>query len=101
MSHSVQVIAKNTTCGGLYFAQVPTKINGHMSFKFTQQMKQKPNWAKLICADRKKRKMTQPEYGAMFDVTYAAVSDWERGVTDPPGEVTWYLYQQELKRWKK
>lgn len=67
----------------------------------TQQMKQRPNWGKLIKKRRLQMKLSQTELGSMFGVTHAAVSDWERNVTDPPGDVTWFLYQQELKRWKK
>lgn len=48
-------------------------------------------WAALIKTTRKQLNETQEVFGARFGVTYAAVSDWERGRYDPPANVTWWL----------
>lgn len=68
---------------------------------FTQKMKQKPNWGLVIRKKRAKLKESQSAFGARFGVTHAAVSDWERNVNLPPGDVTWWLYQVMIKALKK
>lgn len=35
------------------------------------------------------------EFGARFNVSQAAVSDWERGISEPPAVVTWWLTHGE------
>jgi DNA-binding transcriptional regulator YiaG len=54
----------------------------------------KPKWAEIIKKIRRTLRENQTQFGQRFAVSHAAVSDWERGVTDPPGEVTWWLVQQ-------
>lgn len=72
-----------------------------MSYKFTETIKQTPRWPVLIKQTRKAMKMTQAEFGSLFGVSYVAVSLWEAGKRDVPGEVCWFLYQRELRKVKK
>ena len=53
-----------------------------------------PKWAEIIKQKRKELGETQAQFGARFGVTYNAVSAWENGIADPPGEVTWWLVQE-------
>lgn len=46
-------------------------------------------------------KLSQAEFGKLFGVTYVAVGYWEAGRNDPPADVTWWLYQRELRKWVK
>lgn len=39
--------------------------------------------------------MSQTEFGALYGVSHAAVSDWERSVSDVPGNVTLALIARE------
>lgn len=64
----------------------------------SQAQKQTVRWSTLIRQKRKRMKLSQGLFGAMFGVSHAAVSDWERGVTDPPGSVTYWLYVEATKR---
>ncbi len=45
-----------------------------------------PEWALKIEGVRQKRKLTQADFGRQFGVSAMAVSRWERGVAEPPGE---------------
>ena len=55
-----------------------------------------PKWHELIKAKRLELSESQAEFGARFGVTYAAVSEWERGVSEAPARVTWWLaYESE------
>lgn len=50
-----------------------------------------PKWAEQIKQKREKLKESQTTFGKRWDVSHAAVSDWERGITDPPAAVIWWL----------
>jgi DNA-binding transcriptional regulator YiaG len=67
----------------------------------TQQIKQAPRWHVLIKQQRKRLKETKVDFGKRFGVTGQAVFYWESNINEPPSSVTWYLYQQELRRWRK
>lgn len=54
----------------------------------------RPKWPELIYKKRKELKESQAEFGKRFDVSQAAVSDWERGISEPPAAVTWWLTEQ-------
>ena len=60
---------------------------------FTQSIKQTPRWNTLIKQTRRRLKESQRAFGERFGVTQSAVSDWERGMTYPPADVTWWLHQ--------
>lgn len=62
--------------------------------KLTESMKQTPEWGPLIKARRKELGWSQAALGAVYGVSHAAVSDWESGKSDPPGEITWWLYTE-------
>jgi transcriptional regulator with XRE-family HTH domain len=51
---------------------------------------------KLVRELRGKR--SQTEFGKLFGVSHAAVSDWERGISDVPGVVTLALIAQEVSK---
>lgn len=53
-----------------------------------------PKWGEIIKQKRTELGETQAEFGARFGVTYVAVSLWEAGKRDVPGEVTWWLVQE-------
>lgn len=53
-----------------------------------------PLWGELIRKKRTELGETQAEFGERFGVTYVAVSLWEAGKRDVPGEVTWWLVQE-------
>lgn len=55
-----------------------------------------PRWAELIKQKRKELRENQTIFGARFGVSYAAVSQWELGEANPPGEVTWWLVQEGM-----
>ncbi len=55
-----------------------------------------PKWAKLIKTERKRLGLSQQMFGHMFGVSHVAVGYWERGETDPPGSVTYYLYERKV-----
>lgn len=61
--------------------------------KLTQAVKQKPRWSTLIKQKRRQFRETQTEFGARFGVSDVAVSYWERGIYDPPADVTWWLFK--------
>lgn len=48
-------------------------------------------WAKLLKQKRRQLGETQAEFGKRFGVSFVAVSYWEAGKRDIPGEVTWWL----------
>jgi transcriptional regulator with XRE-family HTH domain len=50
-----------------------------------------PQWAELIKQKRKQLGESQTEFGKRFNVSHAAVSQWESGTNDVPGEVTWWV----------
>lgn len=56
-----------------------------------------PAWGELIKSARKELGETQAVFARRFKVSQAAVAQWETGVVDPPGEVTWWLlHNKEL-----
>lgn len=55
------------------------------------QSASRPRWSELILNARTTLRENQTEFGKRFNVSHAAVSDWERGVTDPPAEVVWWV----------
>ena len=46
-----------------------------------------PEWAIKIKQLRVKLKLTQREFGRLFDVSQVAVSWWESGINEPPASV--------------
>ena len=60
-----------------------------------------PKWAEMIYNARKNLGETQAEFGVRFGVTYVAVSLWETGKRDVPGEVTWWLVTEGKRYVKK
>lgn len=60
--------------------------------KITQAKSETPDWASLIKEIRTEQDMTQADFGAIFGVSDAAVSQWESGKRDAPYEVTWYVH---------
>lgn len=69
-----------------------------VTMKLTQSIKQTPRWATLVRQARNRLKLSQEDFGKLFGVSQASVSDWERGINEPSGDVTWYLYQQATKK---
>lgn len=53
-----------------------------------------PKWPEIIKQKRLELGESQATFGARFGVTYNAVSAWELGKSEPPGEVTWWLVQE-------
>lgn len=51
----------------------------------------KPNWAMLIRKKREGLGESKAAFGRRFGVTGQAVFQWEAGLNDPPGEVTWWV----------
>ncbi len=49
------------------------------------------NWSELVKIKRELLGESQGAFGKRFGVSHAAVSDWERKVSGPPGAVTWFL----------
>lgn len=55
-----------------------------------------PQWDEIIKQIREALGETQEEFGKRFNVSQPAVAYWENGTVDPPGEVTWWVYHQDL-----
>ena len=53
-----------------------------------------PKWPELIKQKRADLSESQTVFGKRFGVSHAAVSDWERGVSEPPAAVIWWLAQE-------
>lgn len=53
--------------------------------------KSAPQWGEIIKQKRRELRESQMVFGHRWSVSQATVSDWERGVIDPPGELTWWL----------
>ena len=60
--------------------------------KISQAKRTDPNWASLIKQIRIEQNLTQADFGLLFGVSDAAVSQWESGKRDAPYEVTWYIH---------
>lgn len=60
-----------------------------------------PKWGELIRTARENLGESQAQFGARFNVTYVAVSLWETGKRDVPGEVTWWLTNEGRRYAKK
>lgn len=71
------------------------------TMKLTEGIKNKSRWAALVRAERKRLKLSQEEFGAKFGVTGSAVSEWERELSSPSDDVTWYLYRRQAQLYKK
>lgn len=54
----------------------------------------RPKWPEIIRQKRKNLGETQAEFGKRFKFSQVAVSDWERGVSEPPAVVTYWLYTE-------
>lgn len=59
----------------------------------TQAIKQTPRWHTLIKQHRKRLEESKAAFGRRFGVSGQAVHYWETGKTDPPGDVTWWIYK--------
>ncbi len=53
-------------------------------------------WNDLIKLTRLQLGESQSEFGKRFDVSHAAVSDWESGKSQAPYEVTWWIMNREV-----
>lgn len=60
----------------------------------TQDTKIEPNWPELIKQKRLELGESQTEFGKRFGVSHASVSDWERGISEAPYAVTWWLHEE-------
>ena len=63
----------------------------HMKRVTTQSNPQVVNWGQLMRFVRTSLHENQQQFGNRFNVTHATISHWERGITDIPGSVTWWL----------
>ena len=59
----------------------------------TQNIKTTPRWGTLIKQMRIKRGLSKASLGRLFGVSGQAVHYWETGQSDPPGDVTWWVYK--------
>jgi len=59
----------------------------------TQATIQKAQWGPLIKKTRKCLDEKQSDFGLRFNKSKTAVSLWEKDLRDPPGDVTWFVYQ--------
>lgn len=66
--------------------------------KFTMAIRRKPRWHTLIKQKRARMGLTRREFGELFGVTAAAVYQWEMDMTSPPAELTWWLYEEAVKK---
>ena len=64
-----------------------------VTMQLTQNIKQTPRWGTLIKQQRKKLKLSKAAFGRQYGVTGQAVHYWETNQSDPPGIVTWQIYQ--------
>lgn len=60
--------------------------------------KPKSGWGTSLKIKRKQLRETQTEFGKRFGVGAVAVSLWEQGKRDLPGEVTWWLTKNPILR---
>lgn len=50
-----------------------------------------PDWAEKIKQKRKTLGESQAVFARRWNVSQVAVSDWERGVSEPPAAVLWWV----------